>query len=136
MVDKDFEKITYEDNNGNVKGTFETFQFGDSSSGSSAPSNEGYGRNLTVTRKTKKEKIPLLGFRAPLRIEQDSNSGDSLTKISFSTPQTRQDQYGMLFTVKFLNETVKAEHSMSAFTEVGSIDTLESIKGLNSKGIK
>ena len=25
MVDKDFEKITYEDDSGNVKGTFETF---------------------------------------------------------------------------------------------------------------
>ena len=135
MVDKDFEKITYEDNNGNVKGTFETFQFGDSSPGSSAPYNEGYGRNLLVYRKTKKEKIPLLGFRAPLRIEQDSNSGDSLTKIAFSTPQTRQDQYGMLFAVRFLNETDKADDSMSAFTEVGSIDTSQSIKGLLPNGI-
>ena len=135
MVDKDFEKITYEDNNGNVKGTFETFQFGDSSPGSSAPYNEGYGRNLLVYRKTKKEKIPLLGFRAPLRIEQDSNSGDNLTKIAFTTPQTRQDQYGMLFAVRFLNETVKAENSMSAFTDAGGVDTLESIKGLNSNGL-
>ena len=41
MVDKDFEKITYEDNSGNVKGTFETFQF--ASTGPSAPFNEGYG---------------------------------------------------------------------------------------------
>ena len=135
MVDKDFEKITYEDSSGNVKGTFETFQFGDSSPGSSAPYNEGYGRNLLVYRKTKKEKIPLLGFRAPLRIEQDSNSGDNLTKIAFTTPQTRQDQYGMLFAVRFLNETVKAENSMSAFTDAGGVDTLESIKGLNSNGL-
>ena len=135
MIPKNFEKITYEDNNGNVKGTFETFQFGDSSPGSSAPYNEGYGRNLLVYRKTKKEKIPLLGFRAPLRIEQDSNSGDNLTKIAFTTPQTRQDQYGMLFAVRFLNETVKAENSMSAFTDAGGVDTLESIKGLNSNGL-
>ena len=42
MVDKDFEKITYEDDSGNVKGTFETFHF--VSSGSSAPFNEGYGQ--------------------------------------------------------------------------------------------
>ena len=53
MVDKDFEKITYEDDSGNVKGTFETFQF--VSSGSSAPFNEGYGQNLTVTRETRKD---------------------------------------------------------------------------------
>ena len=133
MVDKDFEKITYEDNSGNVKGSFQEFHF--ASSGSSAPYNEGYGRNLTVTRKTKKEKIPLLGFRAPLKIEQDSNSGDSLTKIAFTTPQTRQDQYGMLFAVKFLNETDKADNSMSAFTDAGGVDTQESIKGLLPNGI-
>ena len=133
MIDKDFEKKTYEDNSGNVKGTFQEFQF--TSSGSSAPYNEGYGRNLTITRETEKEKIPLLGFRAPLRIEQDSNSGDSLTKIAFSTPQTRQNQYGMLFAVKFLNDTVKAENSMAAFTDGGGVDTLQSIKGLNSNGI-
>ena len=133
MVDKDFEKITYEDSGGNVKGTFQEFHF--ASSGSSAPYNEGYGRNLTVTRKTKKEKIPLLGFRAPLKIEQDSNSGDNLTKIAFTTPQTRQDQYGMLFAVKFLNETDKADNSMSAFTDAGGVDTQESIKGLLPNGI-
>ena len=130
---KIFEKITYEDSGGNVKGTFQEFHF--DSSGSSAPYNEGYGRNLTVTRKTKKEKIPLLGFRAPLKIEQDSNSGDSLTKIAFTTPQTRQDQYGMLFAVKFLNETDKADDSMSAFTDAGGVDTQESIKGLLPNGI-
>ena len=72
-----------------------------------------------------------MGFRAPLRIEQDSNSGDSLTKIAFTTPQTRQDQYGMLFAVRFLNETDKADDSMSAFTDAGGVDTQESIKGLN-----
>ena len=63
MVDKDFEKITYEDDSGNVKGTFETFHF--VSSGSSAPFNEGYGQNLSVTRETRKVKVPNMGFRSP-----------------------------------------------------------------------
>ena len=27
MIDKGFDKITYEDSNGNVKGTFKKFQF-------------------------------------------------------------------------------------------------------------
>ena len=133
MIDHDFEKITYEDNNGNVKGNFETFLF--ASSGPSAPYNEGYGVNLTYKRETKKEKVPLLGYRAPLKIEQDHYTGDRLTKIAFTTPQTRQDQYGMLFAVRFLNETVKAEDSMSVFTDAGGVDTTESIKGLNSVGL-
>ena len=133
MIDNDFEKITYEDNNGNVKGAFQEFLF--ASSGPSAPYNEGYGVNLTYKRETKKEKVPLLGYRAPLKIEQDHYTGDRLTKIAFTTPQTRQDQYGMLFAVRFLNDTVKAEDSMSVFTDAGGVDTLEQIKGLNSDGI-
>ena len=100
-----------------------------------APYNEGYGVNLTYKRETKKEKVPLLGYRAPLKIEQDHYTGDRLTKIAFTTPQTRQDQYGMLFAVRFLNDTVKAEHSMSVFTDAGGVDTLELIKGLNSVGL-
>ena len=128
MVDKDFEKITYEDSNGNVKGTFETFQF--VSSGSSAPFNEGYGQNLTVTRETRKEKVPNMGFRHPLKIEQDRESGDAWVKIAFTTLQTRQDQYGMLFAIKFLNNTEKAIQSFSAYTSAAGVDTGQSIKTL------
>ena len=133
MIDNDFEKVTYEDNNGNVKGAFQEFLF--ASSGPSAPYNEGYGVNLTYKRETKKEKVPLLGYRAPLKIEQDHYTGDRLTKIAFTTPQTRQDQYGMLFAVRFLNDTAKAEDSMSVFTDAGGVDTAEQIKGLNSVGL-
>ena len=128
MVDKNFEKITYEDSNGNVKGTFEKFQF--ASTGPSAPFNEGYGQNLTVTRETRKEKVPNMGFRSPLKIEQDAGSGDSWTKIAFTTLQTRRDQYGMLFAIKFLNKTEKAIESMAAYTSAGAVDTSQSIKSL------
>ena len=128
MVDKDFEKITYEDDSGNVKETFETFQF--ASSGSSAPFNEGYGQNLTVTRETRKVKVPNMGFRSPLKIEQDRESGDAWVKIAFTTLQTRQDQYGMLFAIKFLNNTEKAIASYSAYTSAGGVDTGQSIKTL------
>ena len=130
MVDKNFEKITYEDSNGNVKGTFEKFQFADT--GPSAPYNEGYGQNLSVTRETRYEKVPNVGFRAPLKIEQNTGIGDVMTKIAFTTPQTRKDQYGMSFAVKFLNETEKAIESFSAFTDAGGVDTQESIKGLGT----
>ena len=82
MVDKVFGKITYEDSGGNVKGVFQEFQF------ASAPLNEGHGQNLIVNRETRKEKIPLIGFRAPLKIEQDMVNGDSSTRIAFTTPQT------------------------------------------------
>ena len=126
MVDKNFEKITYEDSNGNVKGTFEKFQF--ASTGPSAPFNEGYGQNLTVTRETRKEKVPNMGFRSPLKIEQNAGSGDSWNKIAFTTPQNRRDQYGMLFAIKFLNKTEKAINSMFAYTSAGAVDTSQSIK--------
>ena len=128
MVDKDFENITYEDDSGNVKGTFETFQF--ASSGSSAPFNEGYGQNLSVTRETRKEKVPNMGFRSPLKIEQDRESGDALVKIAFTTLQTRQDQYGMLFAIEFLNNTEKAIETYSVYTSAGGVDTVQSIKTL------
>ena len=128
MVDKDFEKVTYEDSNGNAKGSFEKFQF--ASTGPFAPYNEGYGRNLTVTRETRREKIPNLGSRSPLKIEQDAGVGDRMVKIAFTTPQTRKDQYGMIFAVKFLNETEKADASMSAYTDAGGVNTGQIIKGL------
>ena len=128
MVDKDFEKITYEDNNANVKGTFQTFQF--ESDGSSAPFNEGYGQNLTVTREMKKEKIPNMGSRSPLKIEQDKESGDAWVKIAVTTLQTRKDQYGMLLAIRFLNNTEKAIESYSTYTSAGGVDTLQSIKTL------
>ena len=128
MVDKDFEKITYEDDSGNVKGTFETFQF--DSSGSSAPFNEGYGQNLSVTRETRKEKVPNMGFRHPLKIEQDRESGDAWVKIAFTTPQTRKDQYGMLFAMRFLNNTKNAIASYSAYTSAGGVDTGQPVKTL------
>ena len=130
MVDKVFEKITYEDNSGNVKGVFQEFQF--ASNGASAPFNEGHGQNLTVSRETRKEKVPNMGLRAPLKIEQDMVSSDSITRIAFTTPQTRQDQYGMLFSVKFLAETGKALESKSASTAAGGVYTGQSIKNLGS----
>ena len=128
MVDKVFGTVTYEDSNGNVKGTFQEFQF--ASTGASAPYNEGHGQNLLVYRETRKEKIPLMGFRTPLKIEQDSLSGDSSTQIAFTSPQTRKDQYGMIFCVKFLNDTENALASKSASTAAGGVSTMESIKTL------
>ena len=128
MVDKVFGKITYEDSGGNVKGVFQEFQF--ASTGASAPINEGHGQNLIVKRETRKEKVPLMGFRAPLKIEQDMVNGDSSTRIAFTTPQTHQDQYGMLFAVRFLAETENALESKSASTASGDVYTTQSIKNL------
>ena len=133
MVDKVFEKITYEDSNGNVKGVFQEFQF--ANAGASAPFNEGHGQNLIVNRETRKEKIPLMGFRAPLKIEQDMVYGDSTTQIAFTTPQTRQGQYGMLFSVKFLAETGNALESKTASTASGPVYTSQSIKNLGSVSV-
>ena len=133
MVNKNFEKITYEDNNGNIKGHFEKFLF--ASSGSFAPYNLGRGQNLVVTRETKKEKVPHMGFRAALRMEQDKN--DTLvndeTEIAFSFPQTRRDQYGLIFCAKFLNtESETAFKAIDADTTLGNTFTDQSIKKIGS----
>ena len=130
MVDKSFEKITYEDNNGNAKGRFEKFQF--ASTGPHAPYNEGYGQNLAVNREKGLQKVPHLGFRAPLKIEQDAGRNDSQARIAFTSPQLRQGEYGMLFTVKFLHDTDKAIESMSVMTDEGGVNVGQSIKGLGT----
>ena len=71
-----------------------------------------------------------MGFRHPLKIEQDRESGDAWVKIAFTTPQTRKDQYGMLFAIRFLNNTKKAIASYSAYTSAGGVDTGQAIKTL------
>ena len=71
-----------------------------------------------------------MGFRTPLKIEQERVGGDSSTQIAFTTPQTRKDQYGMVFCVKFLNDTENALESKSASTAAGGVSTMESIKTL------
>ena len=130
MVDKNFEKITYEDSSGNVKGNFEKFQF--ASSGKFSPYNGGLGQNLVVNRETRNEKVPHIGFRAPLKITQDKVNGENFTKIAFTSPQTRKDKYGMIFCVKFLNETGKALKIKDAFTDVGNEDAYQLIKSIGS----
>ena len=130
MVDKSFEKITYEDNNGNAKGRFEKFQF--ASTGPHAPYNEKYGQNLTVNREKGLQKVLHLGFRAPLKIEQDAGVNDSQARIAFTSPQLRQDYYGMFFAVKFLHDTDKAIESMSVMTNEGGVNVGQSIKGLGA----
>ena len=128
MADKSFETITYEDNNGHVKGRFEKFQF--ASTGPHAPYNEGYGQNLTVTREKDQQKVPHFGFRAPLKIEQDALRNDPQVRIAFTSPQLRQDAYGMTFAVKSLYDTGKAAESMSVMTDEGGVNVGQTIKGL------
>ena len=130
MADKSFETITYEDNNGNVKGRFEKYQF--ASTGPHAPYNEGYGQNLTVTREKDQQKVPHMGFRAPLKIGQDAGRNDPQVRIAFTTPQLRQDAYGMTFAIRFLRDTDKAVESMSLMTDEGGVNVLQSIKGLGA----
>ena len=134
MVDKGFAKTYYEDNNGNSKGVFEKFQF---ASGDPAdlhpPYNGGYGQNMIPTREDTIEKIPYIGFRAGLRLEQDKDTSPSgETKITVETGKTRQDQYGVLFAVKFLNETGKALVREQPFTTNIHVDTTHSIKNIGS----
>ena len=131
MVDKGFAKTYYEDNNGNSKGVFEEFQFG--SGGLHPPYNGGYGQTLIPRRKDTKEKIPYIGFRAGLSLEQDKDtSPNGETKITVETGKTRQDQYGVLFAVKFLNDTGKALASEQPFTTNVRVDTTHSIKNIGS----
>ena len=109
MVDKSFEKIIYEDSSGNAKGVYTTFSIG-TAPPHTVPFNNGYGRNLKVVRETKKEKVPLLGFRYPLKIEQDKDLDPNIntTELVFTIPSTRIDQFGIFFSIMFLTETKKA----------------------------
>ena len=127
MVDKDFDKISYEDPGGS-KGTFHAFTF--ETGGAHAPYNEGYGQNLTTVRETEKEKVPLIGPRQTITIEQTKSLPGDPVKIAFTTLQTRKDQYGMIFAMRFPNDTDKALNSYSVFTSDGSVDTAHSIKSL------
>ena len=112
--------ISYEDSNGNKKGTVTTSGT-IATNAPYAPFNGGYGENLTVERKTKKEKVPLIGFHYPLKIEQDkaTTQGDP-TELTISIPSTRSDQFGILFCVMFLKKTKKALKTMDLDTYIPS----------------
>ena len=73
-----------------------------------------------------------MDFRAPLKIEQDAGRNDSQVRIAFTSPQLRQDYYGMTFVVKFLHDTDKAVESMSVMTDEGGVNVGQSIKGLGA----
>ena len=84
-------------------------------------------------REDTKEKIPYIGFRAGLRLEQDKDtSPNGETKITVETGKTKQDQYGVLFAVKFPNDTGKALAREQPFTSNGGVDTTHSIKNMGS----
>ena len=135
MVDKNFEKINYKDSSGKDKGKHETFSIGDGPH-DVVPSNGGYGRNLRVVRETKKEKVPLIGFRYPLRIEQDkyidSTGAIDVTKLEFTVPTTRSDHFGMFFCIMFLNETYKALKSILMTSHYNGVHQGQSIKRIGS----
>ena len=130
MVDKSFEKITYEDSSGNAKGVYEYFNFA-----TSAPYNGGYGANLTVDRKTRKEKVPLIGFRYPLKIEQDktpSPDTNDQTELTLSIPSNRVDQFGLLFSIVFLTKTWSALKSVIITTYASGVFQDQQIRNIGS----
>ena len=133
MVDKSFEKIIHEDSSGKAKGVYTTFSIG-TGPPNVAPFNGGYGRNLRVVRKTKKEKVPLIGFRYPLKIEQDKDldPNTDTTELTFCIPSTRIDQFGILFSIMFLNETLKALKGVIINTFVKGAHQIQKIKNIGS----
>ena len=133
MVDKSFEKIIYEDSSGKAKGVYTTFSIG-TGSPNVAPYNGGYGRNLSVVRKTKKEKVPLLGFRYPLKIEQDKDldPNNDTTELTFCIPSTHDDQFGILFSIMFLTKTQRALKSVTITTFNKGAHQSQNIKNIGS----
>ena len=135
MVDKNFEKIIYEDNSGKAKGKYKTFSIG-TSPPNTAPSNGGYGRNLKVVRETEKEKVPLIGFRYPLKIEQDKYIDPAgtidITELNFTVPSTRTDHFGMFFSIMFLNETKKAISSVVLTSYYNGVNQAQKMKNIGS----
>ena len=53
-------------------------------------------------------------------------------KLPWKRGKTRQDQYGVLFAVKFLNGTEKALAREQPFTNNGGISTTHQIKNIGS----
>ena len=135
MVDKNFEKIIYKDSGGKDKGKYKTFSIGDGPH-DVVPSNGGYGRNLRIVRETEKEKVPLIGFRYPLKIEQDKyidNTGtNDITKLEFTVPSTRSDHFGMFFCIMFLNETDKALKTILMTSHYNGVHQGQKIKRIGS----
>ena len=136
MVDKNFEKIIYEDSSGKAKGKYKTFSIG-TGPPHTAPSNGGYGRNLRVVRETEKEKVPLIGFRYPLKIEQDKYIDPAgtldITELNFDIPSTqRSDHFGMFFSIMFLNETKKAISSVVLTTYYNGVYQAQKMKNIGS----
>ena len=135
MVDKNFEKIIYKDSGGKDKGKYKTFSIGDGPH-DVVPSNGGYGRNLRIVRETEKEKVPLIGFRYPLKIEQDkyidSTGTNDITKLEFTVPSTRSDHFGMFFCIMFLNETNKALKSIVMTSHYNGVHQGQKIKRIGS----
>ena len=132
MVDKSFEKISYGDGK-TPKGAYANFNFGSASP--YAPYNGGFGANLTVNRKTKKEKVPLIGFRYPLKIEQDKTPNpdtNDQTELTLSIPSTRDDQFGILFSIVFLTKTFDALKSVSITTYIGGSFQAHQIRNIGS----
>ena len=132
MVDKNFEKINYKDSSGNDKGKYKTFSIG-TKPPHITPSNGGYGRNLRVIRETEKEKVPLIGFRYPLKAEQDKDTGTlDITEFEFTVPSTRSDHFGMFFCIMFLNETNKALKSIVLTSYYNGVYQGQNIKRIDS----
>ena len=135
MVDKNFEKINYKDSSGKDKGKYKTFSIGDGPH-DVIPSNGGYGRNLRIVRETEKEKVPLIGFRYPLKIEQDkyidSTGAVDITKLEFTVPTTRSDHFGMFFCIMFLNETYKAFKNMLLTSHYNGVHQGQKMKRIGS----
>ena len=127
-----FEKIIYEDSSGNAK-VYTTFSIG-TAPPNVAPYNGGYGRNLRVVRKTKKEKVPLIGFRYPLKIEQDKDldPNNDTTELTFCIPSTRNDQFGILFSIMFLTKTLRALKSVIITTFNSGAHQTQKIRNIGS----
>ena len=135
MVDKNFEKINYKDSSGKDKGKHKTFSIG-TKPPDITPSNGGYGRNLRVVRETEKEKVPLIGFRYPLKAEQDkyidSTGTIDVTEFQFTVPTTRSDHFGMFFCIMYLNETYKALKSVVLTSYYNGVFQGQNIKRIGS----
>lgn len=104
MVNKSFEQVTYS------YGQYSQFTFG--TTGTYKVYNSGYGTGLLVTPSSKPEKVPLLGFVAPLNIIQSKNSGDSIMKLGISVDVTSSkylgSDFGLVFAIKFGQSTKSA----------------------------
>jgi hypothetical protein len=97
------------------------------------------GVNLVVTKSTVNETVPILGSRAPIKINQNSNPTVDETGIFFTEEYSQTQAYGIIFAIQeHINSGITKNILMTTQngSRVGSTTPLRHLGTLNHYGKK